>query len=163
MKIEVIKIKNNKLVLVFILLLTISLFITGCETKEKISINNIKKEMEKKGYTTAKTINELARVEQAKTGYIFTSKKNKYKIEYYNYQNQENAKKKYDIIYSIYESYGDDKLEDDSSNDENSERYEILTSENYSVISRINNSVIYASVPKKHKTEVKELFDSFEE
>ena len=155
-----IKIKTNKKRILFILLVVVSIFVTGCGNKEKTSTNSIKKEMKKAGYIVEEGATELLESEKAKKVYIFIDKKFTYQIEYYDFKDEKTAEKKFKSIKDLYEAGKTDKSKEDSSSGGNNERYEITTDDKYSVVSRIDTTVIYSSAPIKYKEAVEKAMDN---
>lgn len=148
-----------KKILTFVLLLTISIIITGCGNKEKLSASSINNEMKKSGYVVEEGSNELLKINKAKNVYIFIDKKFTYQIEFYEFNDVKEAEKKFKIMKELYMTSKTDKSSEDSTSAGNNERYEITTDDKYSVVSRIDNTLICFTAPLKYKSELINTMD----
>ena len=148
--------KNKSVILGILIILVVSLMTTGCGFYNLLDTEEFKAHFGALGYTNTDTEKGLY---ESKT-YVVASKEDvPYKIEYYEFENDVEAKK----IYKKYKDSIVDYITTDSENYETTGAVmskTVAESENeYIVISRVKNTLIFIAGTVEFKTELDNLLE----
>ena len=146
---------KKKLLLVFILLLGV-FTITGCTTKTPLTTNDFVDLVEQNNYKTTNVTEQFSTYAQIKNAFVAQDSEMRYQIEYYELDTNENAKSFFEGNKKIFEKQSNIKSHT-SVNLNNYNKYSQSTKTVYSVISRIDNTVVYANVKIEYKKEVQDI------
>lgn len=141
------------------LLLVSLLIFTGCNLSSKLNKEPLKSEeyknkMEEKGYSTLDATGQFTQ-KFIKKVYLAVSNKSTYQIEFYEIDTIDNAKEFYSNNKKIFEESKVSGSSDSYVELGNHEKYTLKSGDTYKVISRIDNTIVYANVNKEYKNEVK--------
>lgn len=164
------KLKNEKgiglvtFILIFVAILVIAGIIVGVViinknlNKEPITAGDFKDIMEDKDFEIidAKE-NQLTEYDYVKKAYVALEEDYDYQIEFYKLDEEEDAISFYNTNKKIFESYKGSSSAETSVSMGNNSKYTLKTNDEYKVVSRIENTVIYADVDEKYEDEVKEI------
>ena len=139
-----------------IVILTSIFMITGCGSKTALEPNDFVDLVEQKDYQTTNVIDQFSDYSQIKSAFIAQNKKMTYQIEYYELDTEENAKTFYTGNKDIFKG-----LSNKKSNTEvdlkNYQKYTQSTDNTYSLISRIDNTIIYVNAKIEYKDEINKI------
>lgn len=148
--------KKKKNIIGILLILVISLFTTGCGSKKTISAEQFKEKLEAKNFILSDASNQFANYDYIKQVYIAQNPNKTYQIEYYFFADASRAKNFYEHNKGIFKKIGTVR-----SNSEitiaNHSKYSQTAGGKFSVISRIENTVIYVNVNTEYKDEVTKI------
>lgn len=151
-------------ILIFVAILVIAGIVVGVViinknlNKQPISAGDFKEIMEDKDFEIidAKE-NQLTEYDYVKKAYVALEEDYNYQIEFYKLDEEEDAIRFYKTNKEIFEdSKGSSSVETKVSMGNNS-KYTLKTNDEYKVVSRIEDTVIYADVDEKYADEVKEI------
>ena len=150
-----------KRVKIFVLLLACVFMISGCNLSSKINKQSLKAEeykniMEEKGYNTLDATGQFTQ-KFVKKVYLAVSNESTYQIEFYEIDTEKNAKDFYDNNKKIFEDSKTSGSVDSYVELGNHEKYTLKTGDTYKVISRIDNTIVYANVSKEFKADVNKV------
>ena len=143
---------KKKAIVVLIILITI--FMTGCVTRESLKSNEFKAMIEKRGFTVLdKTTTKIN--QSIKKYYIATNKQQTYSIEYYELDSEMDAQ-------GIYLKYKESMVATGAQvstemNLGNSSKYADNFNGRYRVASRISNTLIWIDAKREYQEEIKAL------
>lgn len=148
--------KNKSVILGILIIVVVCLVTTGCGIKSAISTEEFKQHFGALGYTTSENEETLY---ESKT-YVVASKSDvPYKIEYYEFEEEVDAKK----IYKKYEDNIADYLTTTSQNLTTTGALFtkfVATSDNeYIIISRVKNTIIFIAGTVGYKEEIDTLLE----
>lgn len=129
-----------------------SLFIiTGCVSKSVLTDNELTNKLRQNGYEVNDISNEIedSNIKSVKNA----NYKNKYQIEYYIFISDEICKKAYDNNSNNFKQ--NIKFKGKEKKSSNYSRYDQQTNDNYNVIARKGNTLIYVSVNVDYKSNIK--------
>lgn len=142
---------------IILLLVIVSLFmLTGCSTKTPLEANDFVDLVEQNNYKTTNVVEQFSTYAQIKNAFVAQDSEMRYQIEYYELDTDENAKTFFEGNKKIFEQQSNKKSHS-SVNLNNYNKYSQSTETVYSVISRIDNTVIYANVKIEYKKEVQDI------
>lgn len=154
--------KIKSLALVFISIITLFSF-TGCGDKNPISADDFKSKMEEKGYTVVEATEQFTDFDYVKKVYLAVDKDTNYQMEFYQLDNEKNAKGFFASNQKIIEdSKGKITKFEISISGGNNEKYTLRTEGKYKYVSRIENTVIYFDVDEKYKDDIDEILDEID-
>ena len=140
-----------------LILLTVSVLLTGCGLKEKEPIDDeiFNKIMTNEGFKVVDVEQQFEQYGYFEDSYVATN--NNYQIEFYELENDRYAIEFYNTNKNIFENqkggtYVDSHIDLDKVN-----KYTLTTDKEYKVISRIEDTVVYLNVDKKYKEEVNNI------
>lgn len=150
---------KNKSVLLGILIIVVVIFATGCGFYNLIDSSEFKDHFGALGYTVSN--NETPKYETQK--YLVATKEDvPFKIEYYEFNEEIDAKKVYTKYYDSIKDY----ITSDSQNKETTGAVfskTVAISENeYIVISRVKNTLIFISGTNDYSKEINKLLEDIE-
>lgn len=127
------------------------LFLTGCGNKKSITSETFQKQMEKKQYTVQDV---TAAYDEETTSKALIAVNTDFQVEFYTLKNDKGANSSYDFNKSrvaIQKIKGAKEKEEKKAN---YIRYTLETSKVYTVISKIDKTVLYVSTDIKYKKDV---------
>ena len=150
-------------ILAFVSVLVIAGVIVGAViinknlNKQPITSGDFKDIMEDKDFEIMDVLYQVEDYGYVEKAYIALEEDYDYQIEFYKLDDEDDAIKFYNINKGIFEdSKGSASLETKKSMGNNS-KYTLKTNDEYKVVSRIEDTVIYADVDDKYEDEVKEI------
>lgn len=161
--------KNNKgiglipFILIFVGVLVIAgisvggIIVNKKLNKEPLSAKAFQEKMEYKDFETENIINEFQDDDSIKKAYIALEEDYEYKIEFYKLDEEEDAISFYNLRRESAKDSEDKILLTKEKSMGNNSKYTLETKDKYKVVSRIENTVIYADVDLKYEDEVKEI------
>ena len=146
---------NKKSVLLGFIILVVVVFTTGCVFYNVLKANDFKDHFTALGYTILDT--ETPKYDTGKT-YLVASKEDvPYKVEYYEFETEVEAKK----VYEKYKKSIADYITSDSKNHEVTGAVFSKTTadseKEYLVISRVKNTLLFIAGTQDYKTEIDNL------
>ena len=150
---------KNRNIFLGIALVLVMLFVTGCAFYNLLDATEFKNHFSALGYTISDT--ETADYEADK--YLVASKEDvPYKIEYYEFDTDINAKK-------VYEKYKKNIANYITSNSENKEttgaimgKIVAVSEKEYIIISRVKNTLIFINGTNEYADEINKILDEIE-
>lgn len=150
----------KKLKLIFSTFIFIFLFLlTGCMKKEAITSENYQTTMEAKNFTVVEATSQFSNYGYVKKALVALSSDSSYQIEFYELDNEENAKGFYDTNQKQFEENEGEMSYSRKTNIANYSKYVLVSDGYYKVVSRIDNTVVYLNVPEDKKTEVEGILE----
>ena len=143
------KIKILVLILLIVLLSACSL------TKEAIDEDDFNRIMISEGFKVTNVINEY--VESSYFEEAFIAEKDGYEIQFYELEDDSFAKKIYNANKQQMESAKDGTYMESNVDLINNNKYSVDTQGTYTVVSRIDDTIVYLSVNSKFKEEVNSI------
>ena len=165
------KLKNKKGISLIVLILIIVAIIVICgvgiafflinkyKNKEPITASEFKEKMENDDYEVFDVTNQNNLYEFIENAYVALKEKNKYQIEFYITDKEENAVFLFNNNKRKIEEYKTAKYSETKVDIGNNSKYTLTTEDTYKAISRIGNTMIYANVDKEYKEKVKEILE----
>ena len=150
------------IVLVVILILAIILgivFVSLNKEKTSISANDFKSSMQGKGYIIQDATSQFSSYDYIEQVYLAISNEYSYQIEFYVLSDEAYATSFYNNNKSNFESSKGDVAAETNASLKNYSKYTLSSNNKYSVVSRIDNTVIYLNVDSSYKDTVKDLLD----
>ncbi len=144
-----------------ILLVVVSLFVTGCFKKTSITAEDFNTKMSDKGYVVQDATDQFASYEYIKKVYIALEKDGKYQIEFYEMDSEENASSFFETNKEKFETRGSGTSTGTESSGSGYEKYTQTANGKYEVISRVENTAIYVDADDTYKDQIKEVLDEF--
>lgn len=146
--------------LFLLIIFTLSIFlVTGCNKKEALSANDFVDLIELNEYQTINVLNQFSDYNQVKNAFIAQNKDMTYQIEYYELDTEDNAIQFYEHNRDIFKKEG--KLKTNSEIELNNyQKYTQTTKTTYSIVSRINNTIVYANVKIKYKGDIDKIIET---
>lgn len=160
--------KNRKgiglvaIILIIVAILVIGAIITGVviinknKNKESITANEFKDKMEDMNYIIVDAKNQFEEYDYIEKVYLAVPEDYEYQIEFYEMDREEQAITFYNHNKDIFESYKSSISSETSVNIGNNAKYTLTTEDEYRLLSRIDNTVIYVHVDKEYKDKIKE-------
>ena len=108
-------------------------------------------------YTVIDVKDQFGEYDYIKGAYLAVSSDANYQIEFYTFENGENAKAFYDINKPTLESVGAGNDVYTNVDKDNYNKYTITTEEKYNSITRIANTIVYSSNSKQYKDKVEKI------
>lgn len=148
---------------ILIILLGIGGFFIGrtvinlTQDKEPVIAQEFIVTMEGKGYVVENVKSQFADYDYINKAYVAAKDDYSYQIEFYETTDEVSADSFYNNNKSIFESSKSNSAKETDVNLKNSSKYTLQSNEEYKVVSRIDNTVIYINVDKKYKSEVDEI------
>ena len=146
----------KKRLLLFLTFLFSVFLVTGCGTKTALEPNDFVDLIEQNGFKTTNVKEQFSAYSQIQNAFVAQDTGMRYQLEYYQLDTEENAKKFFDGNKDIFEKMKNIK----SHGEVNLGNYQQFTQDTdtaYSLLSRIDNTVIYANVKIEYKDEVKKI------
>lgn len=137
-----------------LVILTTFILLSGCSKKTAITYNEFKEKSEKEKYTVVDVKDQFGQYDYVKGAYLAVSSDATYQIEFYTFENSENAKAFYDLNKPRLESEGVGSNIYTNADSKNYNKYTLTTDEKYNSITRIDNTIIYSSNNVKYKDKI---------
>ena len=164
------KLKNDKgiglvpFILAFVAVLVIAGIIVGVVivnknlNKEPISAGDFKDIMEDKDFEIVDAMDQFEEYDEyIKKAYIALEEDYDYQIEFYKLNEEDDAISFYKTNKEKFEDSKGSSLAEKSISMGNNSKYTLKTNDEYKVVSRIEDTVIYVDVDEKYEDEVKEI------
>ena len=148
--------KSLKILMMGVLCFLILFMATGCFNKTALSSSDFKTRMEDKGYTVEDATNQISS-DNINQVYIAKNEEEQYQIEFYDLSTSDTAYNFYNNAKINFENSKSGISSDSYVNIGNHSKYSLSTNNKFNVVSRIDNTVIYISVPDSYKSTVKDL------
>lgn len=141
---------------IFTLLMIAACLVTlcGCGKKESLKESEISKKLSNMGFNVTDVTD---RMEDSNISIVKTANNGKYQIEYYVFKNKENTKTAFDSNVALFEE--DKEHKGRQKNKDNYDRYDQKNDYYYNVVSRVDNILIYVSINKDYKNDVKKVLN----
>ena len=141
--------------ILLLVILFISIFcLTGCDDRTPLSTKEFTAEMEKKGYTVSDATEQFADYSHIKG--VSIASKSGYHIEFYEIEDVDKAKSVYSNNKNDIESQNNIKQSSIEVNLGNHQKYEETSDGKYSIVIRVEKTMVYAQTDKKYKKEIVE-------
>ena len=127
--------------------------------KTSITATSFKNHMEDKGYILTDANSQFEEYDYIKQVYIAVSNDYGFQIEFYELTDDSYAMNFYNNNKSIFESSKGSDATQTKVGLKNYSKYTLSSNEKYSVVSRIDNTVIYVNVDENYKDTVKDILD----
>ena len=148
---------NKKSILLGVILLVAVFLTTGCIFYNVLDKDDFKDHFTALGYTVTDT--EVPKYDTGKTYLVATKEDVPYKVEYYEFETEVNAKK----VYEKYKKAIVEYITSDSKDQEVKGAVFSKTTSNsekeYIVISRVKNTLIFIASTQDYKTEINNFLD----
>ena len=139
-------------------LVAASLMLVGCGNKESITASTFTSTMEEKGFEVA-DVAEQYEDEEIKN--VVIAMNEDYQVEFYVFSTEDRASAVFAGNKDTIESLSSGNSVNTSVSMGNFATYSLTTSENYYIVSRIGNTVMYANVGVAHKDAVSSIISEF--
>lgn len=144
---------------VIILVILGVIFINLNKEKTSITASSFYTTMSQKEYSVQDATSQFSDYDYVQQVYIAASNDYSYQIEFYELSDDSYATSFYNNNKSIFESSKGNASAETSVSLKNYSKYTLSSSGKYSVVSRIDNTVIYVNVDDKYKDTVKAVLD----
>lgn len=146
--------KNFKVLLLLVLVVLLS----ACSSnKEAIDDEKFKNIMEKDGFSITSAKDQFSEYDYIEDVYLAIDKNSTYQIEFYELEDDEYAISFYNVNKEIFQASETDKSVYTNVDLTESNKYTLTTEDDYKVLSRIEDTVIYVDVDKEYKEEVQSV------
>ena len=150
---------KKKLLLIAICVFSLFL-VTGCDSsKTAITTKDFIAKAEEKGLITADVLDQFAEYDFVKEATVAASS-NGWQVEFYVLSDEENAKSMFETNAATFNAASDKKKNSTEVEMGNYKKIAFDTDENYMVLTRVDNTMIYVRVPISTKEETKEFIDT---
>lgn len=145
----------RKIILGIITILII-LSLTGCGNKKALTNNEFSEILGVEGFavTDVTTLMEDENIEV-----LAAANNNNYQLEYHIYKTKEAAKKAYEGNKKSFATYKKNNNKEKNVTGNNYEKYTLELSDEYKVVSRIDNTLVYASISLEYKKDLNNILD----
>lgn len=151
--------KRIKKIAVTLFLFIVLFSLTGCKNKDSITAQEFKSRMEKENFVLTDAKSQFSEYNYIQSVYVARDKDDEYQIEFYQMSDDTNAQNFFNTNKTIFEQNKSSSSSQTSKSVKNYSKYTLTSNGKYYVVSRINNTVIYASVDEEHKDDVKDILD----
>ena len=155
---------KKPLIIVLTIVLVIAIifgviFVALNKEKKSITANEFKTIMQEKGYIIQDATNQFSDYSYVEQVYLAVSSDYKYQIEFYVLSDESYATGFYNNNKNIFEASKGNTSSETSASLKNSSKYTLSANNKYSVVSRIDNTLIYLNVDSNYKDTVKDILD----
>ena len=141
-----------------VVLVVLSLFVTGCGNKKSITGEEFKNKIEKQDkYLLTNAREQFEENDLLVSVYIASDKNYKYQVEFYEFKKEADAKSFVEGNREIFEKEKGNSNNESEVNVANYSKYTLKTNDEYKVLSRIDNTVAYVNAKDKYTDEVQEI------
>ena len=132
--------------------------------KEKVSMNSSEfiRFMEQKGYTVQDAKSQFQEYDYIEKVYIALTNDYSYQIEFYEFIDESYATQFYNYNQSRIEAAKGNASAETNIGGKNSNKYTLSSNGKYSVVSRINNTVIFVNVEDEYRDTIKKVLKETE-
>lgn len=146
--------KSKKSILLGIIIFIIVIFLAGCGLNNLIDNKEFKSHFEELGYTISNGDIEDSELKS----YLIASKEDiPYKIEYYEYDTELNAKKSYEKYKKSIANYITSTSKNQETNGTSYTKLIAISDNEYIVISRVKNTLIFVNGTNEYSNEIDNL------
>lgn len=131
--------------------------VVGCGNKKSLTSNEFRKKLEGKKFTVQDVTGGL---DVETTSQALIALNANYQIEYYLLSSDKGVESNYTFNKKRIDNLKIKGYKENEKKEKNWTRYTLLTSKTYSIISKIDKTILYISVDKKHQKEVDDIFNS---
>ena len=135
----------------------ITVLLTGCESKSKLSPDKFVDKMNEKGFEITNVMNRYRGNDDINNAVVAI--KSNYKIEYFQFIDNEKASYFYENKKSAFSNYDYGTSNKSEVNINNYNKYDLTVNGRYRLISRIDNTVIYLDVEEMYKQDVSSIIE----
>lgn len=132
------------------------------QTKDAVSLSEFKMEAIEKHYDVINVKEQYSAYDFILSADIAVSKNREYQIEFYVLSDEQHAKEFFLTNKAQLESYKGNVSSNFEKNFKNGNKFAMSSNQQYMVVSRIDNTVIYLRVDEKYKDEVKDFLDEID-
>lgn len=143
---------------VFSILVMIVFMASGC-SKDPITAEQFKTKMEDKNYNIVDITSQYASSPEFIKVYVAVTKDSSYQIEYYKFDSTDSAKKAYESTKNEIENSKGTTSAHTSVSLGNYAKYTLSSDGKYTVVSRVEDTLIYSNTTSTYKDKVKEELD----
>lgn len=147
--------------IVLLLLVTVAAGFTAFslmnKEKDSITAEEFKTIMQDKGYLIADATSQFSEYDYVSKVYLATTSDKLYQIEFYTLSDDSSATYFFNTNKTLFEQNKTSVSTSTSSEFSNHAKYTLTSNNEYMVVSRINNTVVYANVDEQHKDAVKDI------
>ena len=143
-----------KKIIKFLVVIAILVTLCGCGKKEALTDNELKDKLSKMGFNLNNITDSM---EDSNISVVRTANNRKYQIEYYVFKSSDTAKTAYENNMKMFEE--NKKYKGKKKNGDNYNKYIQKTDDYYNVVTRIDNTLIYASVNIDYKGDVNKVLN----
>ena len=155
--------KSAKITLIVIaVVVAVALLVVGgiflfAPNKVALTSNDFKTRLEEKNYIVEDATYQSTDDDNINEMYIATSEDGAYKLEFYILENADYAKMFYNVNKEASEKAKGSSYSQSNISLKNYSKYSLSSNNKYKVISRVDNTVIYANVDDEYKEVIKDL------
>ena len=145
----------KKIALICIMVMSV-FSLTGCGSKTALTSDEFNKILGDEGFAITDVTSQM---EDSNIEVIAAANNGKYQLEYHVYKTNEAAKKAYDGNEKSFKSYKKSNSKEKEIQTSSYDKYTLELSDEYKVISRIDNKLVYASISLEYKKDLDKLLD----
>lgn len=149
------------IIVIAVIVITI-VFISLNKEKTSITAEEFKTKMEEKGYHVIDATEQFASYDYVKKVYLATNEDYSYKLEFYELADDNYATLFYNNNKAILEASKGSVSAENSVAVKNYAQYSLSSNGKYMIVSRINNTVLYASVEDTYKDSIKGMVEEID-
>lgn len=131
--------------------------LAGCGNKKAITVDEFQSIMSDEGYTVQNAKDQFSEYEYVKDVYIAIDNSSSEQIEFYQLSDDDNAVSFFNNNKQIFEKSKSANSTETSVSIGNNSKYTLTTNGKYKIVSRIDNTVIYADVNEQYKNQVNNI------
>lgn len=139
------------IVITVIIVLIAVVFLFLNKAKKSISVTDFKNKMEAKNYIVEDLSSEFNGYENINSVYIAVSSDNDKQFEFATMNSESDAESLFNENKDLLQSEKTDSAIETSENGKNYDKYDLITDDNYIVVSRIDNTMIYVDTSSENK------------
>lgn len=132
----------------FLIMITIILTLTGCGNKKALNSDGFSSELGKEGFSVTDVTYSM---EDKNVEFVGVANNGNYQIEYHIYKSEESAKKAYEGNKKAFKNYKKKDSKEKENSGANYDKYTLELSDEYKVVSRNENTLVYASINLEYK------------
>lgn len=125
--------------------------------KEAITASEFVSSIQSRGYITQDIKSQFEEYDYIKEAYIASTRDYSYQLEFYELLDENYATMFYNTNKSIFESYKDNSSVETNLDGKNYSKYTLKVNEQYMLLSKIDNTVIYLKVDSENKNSINKL------
>lgn len=150
--------KIFKRLTVFSILLMMVFMITGCN-KKPITAEEFKTKMKDKKYDVVDITEQYSSSTEFTKVYVAVAENRIFQVEFYQFDSTDSASKAYSTTKDEVESIKGSSSANTSVELGNYSKYTLSTNGNYTIISRVEDTMIYVNVDSTYKSKVKDIVE----
>lgn len=145
-----------KKIILGIITIFIMLLLTGCGNRKALTNNEFSEILGLEGFAITDV---TALMEDENIEVLAAANNNNYQLEYHIYKTTAAAKKAYEGNKKSFETYKKGNNKEKSLSGNNYDKYTLELSDEYKVVSRIDNTLVYASINLEYKKDLNIILD----